>query len=761
MKRTAAALFSALFVLFSFPSLSCAAQSRGLSVVTDSASGIETFGNYYALIIGIDAYREWNPLQTAVKDATGLRDILVARYGFDKEHVVLLVDEEASRSRITMALRNLVAGLGKTDNLLIYYAGHGQIDDLSGDGYWIPAEGKLKDPSTWVAHSMVKNLLSSDSVRAKNIILVADACYSGTLLREGPSMLSIDRSDYANKLRAAAAKPSRQVITSGGMEPVADGGRDGHSLFAYYFLKALKDNDREVIDLENLFHTRVWGPVTQVGDQRPNVGRLKTPMDEDGQFVLTNLARASQIAAVKQAEAEQAVQQQSQLAALMAEKERIEAELKRLELEKQVMEEKRKLEAERRNLEQQKRQLEAERLEIEQKRAASEKAVSSASAVPPAEGPAPAMQVASISPSVRDAGKLSLAILPWKVATPTRYFTNTAYIKTVEDAFAPHRQVEVKYIFKPSASSKPGASGLGLSDEESDGLWRKKSFISTAEPDVDRIFQYAERIGADLAVTCLVSSKEIGVQYREYFLDVRNRKVFSKEGNDPSWFGFKGAMASGWNDLFNEYLDARQEENRLQSGQKPREPEKKTAVQPQKDAPALPAGSSATIVAAVSPAAGRSGKMSLAVFDWKIGARSRAFTDGAYLQSVEEALATHLQVELKYAYNPSAASQEGVSGLGLSDEESGGIWQQKSVFSSAEPDLDKIFQCAERIGADLAVTSMVSSLDMGIKFRQYLLDVRSRKVFFREGKDPSWQGFRGVFALSWRNLFEEYLDSLR
>jgi hypothetical protein len=303
-------------------------------------------------------------------------------------------------------------------------------------------------------------------------------------------------------------------------------------------------------------------------------------------------------------------------------------------------------------------------------------------------------------------------------------------------------------------------SGLGLSDEESDGLWRKKSFISTAEPDADRIFQYAERIGADLAVTCLVSSNESGVQYREYFLDVRNRKVFSKEGSDPSWLGFKGTMASGWNDLFNEYLQGGQEEGRLKAVEKRREPEKND-VQPQKAAPAAPGSVSGMAVAAVSPEAGRSGKLSLAVFGWKIGARSRAFTDGAYLQAVEEALATHLQVELKYAYNPSASSLAGVSGLGLSDEESGSIWRQKSVFSSAEPDLDKIFQCAERIGADLAVTSMVSSLDMGIKFRQYLLDVRSRKVFFREGKDPSWQGFKGVFALSWRNLFEEYIDSLR
>ena len=73
---------------------------------------------------------------------------------------------------------------------------------------------------------------------------------------------------------------------------MADGGREGHSLFAYYFLKALKENPREIIDLENLFYNRVWGPVAEIGNQRPYAGRLRTMMDENGQFVLiTSSAR--------------------------------------------------------------------------------------------------------------------------------------------------------------------------------------------------------------------------------------------------------------------------------------------------------------------------------------------------------------------------------------------------------------------------------------------------------------------------------------
>jgi formylglycine-generating enzyme required for sulfatase activity len=283
-----------LLSLLAFVSPSQSRDNRGLTV-TQGKGSIASLGNYYALIVGINQYKEWNALRTAVKDAVGLNDILVKRYGFKSDHIRLMTDQAATRRRIVQALRNLAANLKDQDNLLVYFAGHGQLDDLTGDGYWIPAEGRLKDPTTWISHATVKSILSSEKVKGKNIVVVADSCYSGTLLRGGPSLLSMSEQTYRGKVLTLASRRSRQVITSGGLEPVADGGRDGHSLFAYYFLKALKENDRDVIDLENLFHSRVWRYVTEIGGQRPNVGRLKTPMDEDGQFVLA----AADISGVK------------------------------------------------------------------------------------------------------------------------------------------------------------------------------------------------------------------------------------------------------------------------------------------------------------------------------------------------------------------------------------------------------------------------------------------------------------------------------
>jgi len=265
-----------------------AAQSaqRGMTISPDA----NLWGKYHALIIGIDDYQEWPRLRTAVKDAAAIRDLLISRYGFDKENVILRTEADAGRLQILHDLRYLAQSMREDDNLLIYYAGHGQMDDFTGDGYWIPADGKLKDPGTWVANSYIKAVLGSDKLKAKNVVVIADSCYSGSMMRGGPSLMSLDDRRYYEKLAEKAALPSRQVISSGGIEPVADKGADGHSLFAYFFIKALEENNRDVIDLENLFHTRVWKSVTEIGNQRPNVGRLKTPMDRDGQFVLLNTA---------------------------------------------------------------------------------------------------------------------------------------------------------------------------------------------------------------------------------------------------------------------------------------------------------------------------------------------------------------------------------------------------------------------------------------------------------------------------------------
>jgi len=361
MTKKKCVVYFLLLILFVLPFEVHSKDDRGIKILTHDTN----WGNYHALIIGINSYQEWRTLQTAVKDAEALKDMLVNRYGFAEENVTIITDQQASRRNIIKDLRRLALSLGKMDNLLIYYGGHGQLDDLTGGGYWIPVDGKLKDPSTWISHSIIKRILCSERFEAKNVILVVDSCYSGSLLRGGPSQLSLTDKRYEKKLMKLASRRSRQVITSGGIEPVVDGGKDGHSLFAYYLLKALKNNSRYVLDLENLFHTSVWKPVTEIGGQRPNVGRFKTPMDDEGQFVLVNRANPFLEDEKKRLADERTQQLQQRLNMLMEEKRELEEEYKQIEIEKQIMEQKKQLVRERKKIEKERQKLKQYTFEME------------------------------------------------------------------------------------------------------------------------------------------------------------------------------------------------------------------------------------------------------------------------------------------------------------------------------------------------------------------------------------------------------------
>ncbi|MCG8442839.1 MAG: caspase family protein, partial [Caulobacterales bacterium] len=90
--------------------------------VRRSASMDIEFGDYHALLIGNQNYQHLNPLRTPHNDVNEIARILRERYGF--QTTVLL---DATRVETLTAINELRATLNQNDNLLIYYAGHGEL----------------------------------------------------------------------------------------------------------------------------------------------------------------------------------------------------------------------------------------------------------------------------------------------------------------------------------------------------------------------------------------------------------------------------------------------------------------------------------------------------------------------------------------------------------------------------------------------------------------------------------------------------------
>lgn len=204
-------------------------------------------GNYYALVIGDDDFRYWPHIDNAVNDARAIAEVLRTRYGFK---TTLLLN--ATRFQILSAFNTLRQTLNANDNLLIYYAGHGQLVSQIDRGYWIPVDAQLHSDAEWILNEQITDYLQI--IPAKHIIIIADSCYSGVLTR---SSVETPRPELGADLRLAALRELskervRTVMTSGGVQPVLDTGSGGHSVFAAALLKILRQNT-DILEANRLF----------------------------------------------------------------------------------------------------------------------------------------------------------------------------------------------------------------------------------------------------------------------------------------------------------------------------------------------------------------------------------------------------------------------------------------------------------------------------------------------------------------------------
>jgi hypothetical protein len=242
--------------------------------LTQVDTGSLDFGKFHALVIGNDIYDDLPTLATARADAERIASVLNTEYGYA---VTLLRD--VTRDQILDAFDRLRRELDEDDNLLIYYAGHGWLDPDADRGYWLPVDARRDTRSRWLSNGDITDLLRA--TKARQVMVVADSCYSGTLTRG--IKIGSEGSGYLKKLMI---KRSRTVLTSGALEPVADSGGGGHSVFAKAFIESLAQNNG-VLDGTQLY-SKVRERVRLNADQTPQYSNIRKAGHEvGGDFVFT------------------------------------------------------------------------------------------------------------------------------------------------------------------------------------------------------------------------------------------------------------------------------------------------------------------------------------------------------------------------------------------------------------------------------------------------------------------------------------------
>ncbi|HUR82879.1 MAG TPA: caspase family protein, partial [Thermoanaerobaculia bacterium] len=157
------------------------------------------------------------------------------------------------------------------DNLLVYYAGHGEL--RNDKGYWLPVDADF-EMTNWISPALIKDTLLDHP--ARRTLIIADSCYSGALAR-GVITPTEGRKD----------KKSRLVISSGGTAPVSDSADGQHSIFTRALLTTLADSS-SIEDVQTLFASireRVNDTARRAGrEQNPELAVLAEVGDEGGTY---------------------------------------------------------------------------------------------------------------------------------------------------------------------------------------------------------------------------------------------------------------------------------------------------------------------------------------------------------------------------------------------------------------------------------------------------------------------------------------------
>lgn len=239
-----------------------------------------------AVVIGINDYAHMPRLKGAERDAQAVGDALI-KHGFN---VRMLLGAQATRERIAALLGDeLPRTTDRDDRIFVYFAGHG-VSDGTGDraiGYLLPAAGdRTKPASTGIA--MTEMVRWFGRYQARQVMFVADACYSGLALSSRGVGLRPAMERY---LQTVTSRPVRIAITAGAAgEQVNEW--QGHGLFTHFLLQAFDgaaDSNRDGVTTSDEIAAWIKPEVAKTAqqlwgtEQHPQSGRTG-----EGEFVFVH-----------------------------------------------------------------------------------------------------------------------------------------------------------------------------------------------------------------------------------------------------------------------------------------------------------------------------------------------------------------------------------------------------------------------------------------------------------------------------------------
>jgi len=210
----------------------------------------------WAIIVGISKYKDESlNLEYARRDAEALYELIQkpSGGGFEKDHIVKLVDEEATTANITRALRSFLKKPDKGDIVLIYFACHGAPDlDRPNIVYLLTHDTEPDDIAGTALPMREIDLSLRENLLAERVVILADTCHSAAIGGGIGRRAVQNRAAVVNRYlqNVGKTKGGIALLTSAASRETAREGKEwaregeeegsGHGVFTYYILEGME-----------------------------------------------------------------------------------------------------------------------------------------------------------------------------------------------------------------------------------------------------------------------------------------------------------------------------------------------------------------------------------------------------------------------------------------------------------------------------------------------------------------------------------------
>jgi hypothetical protein len=233
-----------------------------------------------AVVIGNANYKKTKSVRYALNDALAIKQYLIQAFGYKEDNIFYIEDANKSDFELMFGTKDQHRGKlfnavkkNKSD-VFVFYAGHGAPGLKDKNAYFVPVDcdPQYIEISGYLSETFYKNL---SLIPAKSVSVVLDACFSGANLFENISPIVIKPKGIMGIKNGNMLASSKDSEVSGWYN------EKEHSLFTYFFLKAIQDPNADKDKNNKITFNEVYRYVSDETEGVPFFARKLHGIDQN------------------------------------------------------------------------------------------------------------------------------------------------------------------------------------------------------------------------------------------------------------------------------------------------------------------------------------------------------------------------------------------------------------------------------------------------------------------------------------------------